>query len=118
MLVQGAPARYQRNTAGGSRERNRNQLGEPAGRGLDVTQRAQVRDPLGGGLDVTVEDHRGGAEPRAMGSGDAFDPPVDVDIAGGDESPDALAQHLDAGTGDGVDARLPHRGQSSLESEA
>ena len=76
--------------------------------GLDLTQLPQVRHALAGGLDVPVEDDRGGAQPRAMGGDDPFDPRVDIDVAGCHEFADALAQHLDAGARDGVlEVRLP-----------
>ena len=52
-----------------------------------------------------------------MRSGDPFDPPVDVDVAGGHESSDPLAQHLHARAGDGVDTGLAQRRQRTLESE-
>ena len=52
-----AAAGDERHAAGGTGERDRHELGEPARLVLDGAQPAQVRDALFGGLDVPVEDH-------------------------------------------------------------
>ncbi len=53
-----------------------------------------------------------------MGGRDALDPAVDLEVAGGDEAAHALAQHLDARSGHGVDARVAQRGQGGVEPDA
>ena len=52
-----------------------------------------------------------------MRGGDALDPAVDLEVAGGDERAHPLAQHLDAGAGHGVDARLAQRRERAVEPE-
>ncbi len=53
-----------------------------------------------------------------MSGGDPLDPGVDLEIAGSHQGADALAQHLDAGAGHGVDARVAQRRQRAVEPEA
>ena len=117
VLVDRGPACDERHAAGGTGERDRHELGEPARLVLDGAEAAQVRDALFGGLDVPVEDHARGAEAGAMSGRDPLDPAVDLEVARRDEGAHALAQHLHPGARHGVDTGVAERRECAVESE-
>ncbi len=53
-----------------------------------------------------------------MRRGDALDPAIDLEVAGGDEGAHALNEELHARAGHGVDTRVAHRRECAVESES
>ena len=87
-------------------ERQRDELREAAGVGLDPRESADVENPVRRGVDVAVHDRRGAPDPQPVRRPDDRFPRIGGQFSFGEEPADVVIEDLGGGSGHRVEPRV------------